>query len=40
MIPINKPWIGKEEQDEVMHVLEENALTSAAKRWWEEGKRL
>src|SRR5437764_9608781 len=37
MIPINKPWIGKEEQDEVMHVLEENALTSAVK---DGGKRV
>jgi perosamine synthetase len=36
-IPINKPWIGEEERDEVMHVLEENALTSAAK---DGGKRV
>jgi perosamine synthetase len=36
-IPINKPWIGEEERYEVMHVLEENALTSAAK---DGGKRV
>ena len=36
-IPINKPWIGEEERHEVMNVLEENALTSAAK---EGGKRV
>ena len=36
-IPINKPWIGEEERHEVMHVLEENALTSAAK---DGGKRV
>ena len=37
MIPINKPWIGEEERGEVMNVLEENALTSAAK---DGGKRV
>lgn len=31
MIPINKPWIGEEEKSEVLKVLDENALTSAAK---------
>jgi perosamine synthetase len=37
MIPINKPWLGEEEKREVMSVLEENALTSAAR---EGGKRV
>jgi perosamine synthetase len=36
-IPINKPWIGEEERGEVMNVLEENTLTSAAK---DGGKRV
>jgi perosamine synthetase len=36
-IPINKPWIGEEEKQEVMNVLQENALTSAAK---DGGKRV
>jgi perosamine synthetase len=31
MIPINKPWIGEEEKREVISVLEENALTTAAR---------
>jgi dTDP-4-amino-4,6-dideoxygalactose transaminase len=31
MIPINKPWLGGEEKEEVLRVLEENALTSPAK---------
>jgi dTDP-4-amino-4,6-dideoxygalactose transaminase len=31
MIPINKPWIGEEEKHEVTSVLEENALTTAAR---------
>ena len=31
MIPINQPWIGNEEKREVLKVLDENALTSAAK---------
>lgn len=31
MIPINKPWIGEEEKREVASVLEENALTTAAR---------
>src|SRR5690606_3483466 len=31
MIPINKPWIGEEEKHEVASVLEENALTTAAR---------
>lgn len=30
MIPINRPWLGEEEKLEVMRVIEENALTSAA----------
>jgi dTDP-4-amino-4,6-dideoxygalactose transaminase len=37
MIPINKPWIGEEEKREVVNVLEENALTTAAR---EGGKRV
>ncbi|MEO9296239.1 MAG: DegT/DnrJ/EryC1/StrS family aminotransferase [Nitrososphaera sp.] len=37
MIPINKPWLGEEEKREVMSVLDENALTSAAR---EGGKRV
>jgi dTDP-4-amino-4,6-dideoxygalactose transaminase len=31
MIPINRPWLGEEEKREVMAVLDENALTSAAR---------
>jgi len=31
MIPINKPWLGDEEKHEVMKVIEENALTTAAR---------
>lgn len=31
MIPINKPWMGEEEKREVASVLEENALTTAAR---------
>ena len=38
-IPINKPWIGEEERHEVMHVLEENALTSARQGWGKESER-
>jgi len=34
---INKPWIGEEERREIMNVLDENALTSAAK---DGGKRV
>lgn len=30
MIPINRPWLGEEERREVLRVIEENALTSAA----------
>ncbi|MDQ4050428.1 MAG: DegT/DnrJ/EryC1/StrS family aminotransferase [Thermoproteota archaeon] len=37
MIPINKPWIEEEEKHEVMSVLEENALTTAAR---DGGKRV
>jgi dTDP-4-amino-4,6-dideoxygalactose transaminase len=37
MIPINKPWMGEEEKLEVTSVLEENALTSAAR---DGGKRV
>lgn len=37
MIPINRPWLGEEEKREVMSVLDENALTSAAR---EGGKRV
>jgi perosamine synthetase len=37
MIPINLPWIGEEEKREVLSVLDENALTSAAK---DGGKRV
>jgi dTDP-4-amino-4,6-dideoxygalactose transaminase len=31
MIPINKPWLGPEEKNEIMSVLDESTLTSAAK---------
>ena len=31
MIPINKPWLSEEEKREVISVLDDNALTSAAK---------
>jgi perosamine synthetase len=37
MLLINKPWIGEEERREIMNVLDENALTSAAK---DGGKRV
>lgn len=37
MIPINRPWIDREEQQEVASVLEENALTSSAR---DGGKRV
>lgn len=37
MIPINQPWIGEEEKNEVLKVLDENVLTSAAK---DGGKRV
>jgi dTDP-4-amino-4,6-dideoxygalactose transaminase len=37
MIPINKPWIDEEEKREVISVLEENALTTAAR---DGGKRV
>ncbi|MGC2669728.1 MAG: DegT/DnrJ/EryC1/StrS aminotransferase family protein, partial [Candidatus Nitrosopolaris sp.] len=37
MIPINQPWIGEEEKREVLSVLDESALTSAAK---DGGKRV
>ena len=31
MIPINKPWIDNEEKQEIIKVLDENSLTSAAR---------
>lgn len=37
MIPINKPWIDEEEKREVSSVLDENALTTAAR---DGGKRV
>jgi dTDP-4-amino-4,6-dideoxygalactose transaminase len=37
MIPINKPWIDEQEQKEVASVLQENALTTAAR---DGGKRV
>jgi perosamine synthetase len=37
MIPINKPWLGDEEKQEVLNILEENTLTSPA---YEGGKRV
>src|ERR687895_2482240 len=37
IIPINKPWLEEEEKNEIMSVLRENALTSAAK---DGGKRV
>lgn len=37
MIPINKPWIDEQEQKEVLNVLQENALTTAAR---DGGKRV
>lgn len=37
MIPINQPWIGEEEKNEVLRVLDENVLASAAK---DGGKRV
>lgn len=37
MIPINKPWLDLEEKNEIMSVLDESALTSAAK---DGGKRV
>jgi dTDP-4-amino-4,6-dideoxygalactose transaminase len=37
MIPINRPWIDEQEKKEVVKVLEENALTTAAR---EGGKRV
>ena len=37
IIPINKPWLAEEEKNEIMSVLSENALTSAAK---DGGKRV
>src|SRR5918999_1891710 len=37
MLLINKPWIDEEEKREIMNVLNENALTSAAK---DGGKRV
>jgi perosamine synthetase len=37
MIPINKPWLGDEEKQEVLNILEENTLTSPAN---EGGKRV
>ena len=37
MIPINKPWLGEEEKREIISVLDDSALTSAAK---DGGKRV
>lgn len=37
MIPINRPWIDNEEKQEIIKVLDENALTSAAR---DGGKRV
>ena len=37
IIPINKPWLEEEEKSEIMNVLNENTLTSAAK---DGGKRV
>ena len=37
MIPINKPWLDLDEKNEIMNVLDESALTSAAK---DGGKRV
>ena len=37
MIPINKPWINDEEKQEIITVMDENALTSAARNG---GKRV
>lgn len=37
MIPINKPWIDEQEQKEVLSVLQENVLTTAAR---DGGKRV
>jgi len=31
MIPINKPWLNAEEKTEIIQVLEDNVLTSAAR---------
>ncbi|HEY6536697.1 MAG TPA: DegT/DnrJ/EryC1/StrS family aminotransferase [Candidatus Nitrosocosmicus sp.] len=37
MIPINKPWMGDEEKQEILDILEENMLTSPANKG---GKRV
>jgi dTDP-4-amino-4,6-dideoxygalactose transaminase len=37
MIPINRPWIDNEEKEEIIKVVDENALTSAAR---DGGKRV
>jgi perosamine synthetase len=37
MIPINKPWLGDEEKQELLNILEENILTSPSN---EGGKRV
>jgi perosamine synthetase len=37
VIPINKPWLEEEEKNEIMNVLNENTLASAAK---DGGKRV
>src|SRR5690242_9965901 len=37
LIPINKPWIDEQEKNEVINVLQENALTTAAR---DGGKRV
>src|SRR5919198_5196840 len=37
MIPINKPWLGAEEKNEIISVLDDSALTSASRHG---GKRV
>ncbi|HYZ51052.1 MAG TPA: DegT/DnrJ/EryC1/StrS family aminotransferase, partial [Nitrososphaeraceae archaeon] len=37
MIPINKPWLGTDEKNEILSVLDDGILTSAAK---DGGKRV
>jgi perosamine synthetase len=37
MLPINKPWLGDEEKQEILNILEENVLTSPAN---DGGKRV
>ena len=40
MIPINKPWLGDEEKQEILNILEENVLTSPANDGGKEFKNL